>query len=101
MVCPLDNTEGPDACHDHDCEEEHYFIAGILSFGSPVCGEDSVTVVTDIIKNIDWINTIISPAGGLKHYDYKFYDKAGHSKHAGRSGNSIMESQSSNGTSNI
>ncbi|MPC18133.1 Tryptase-2 [Portunus trituberculatus] len=45
VVCPLDNNEGPDACHEHDCEDEHYFVAGILSFGSPVCGEDSAHII--------------------------------------------------------
>lgn len=100
MVCPLDNTEGPDACHSHDCEDEHYYVAGILSFGSPVCGEDSVTVVTDIIEKIDWINTIVSPAGGLKNYDYRFHDKGGSFKHTGRSGTSPTEGPvSSNNTS--
>lgn len=75
LVCPLDNTEGPDACHEHDCEDEHYFVAGVVSFGSPVCGEDSVTIITDIVKKINWIHTIISPAGGLKNYNYKFYEE--------------------------
>lgn len=100
VVCPLDNTEGPNACHDHDCEDEHYFVAGILSFGSPVCGEDSVTVVTDIIKKIDWIHTIISPAGGLKNYDYQYHLKGGPFQHAGRSGPLAPEEpRSSNSTS--
>ena len=96
MVCPLDNTEGPDACHEHDCEDEHYFVAGIVSFGSPVCGEDSVSVITDIVKKINWIHTIINPAGGLKNYNYQFYDKSDHYKQ--RTAGSTMNPQAANTT---
>lgn len=75
MVCPLDNEAGPDACDDHNCADEHYYVAGIISFGSPVCGDNSVTIITDIIRSINWIHTIIDPAGGMKNYDIHYYDK--------------------------
>ncbi|KAK3881346.1 hypothetical protein Pcinc_014218 [Petrolisthes cinctipes] len=74
VVCALDNVEGPDACQeDHNCQPEHFYVAGIISFGSPVCGEGSVTVITDIVEHVNWINTILGPAGGLHNYNYKYY----------------------------
>ncbi|XP_071545974.1 phenoloxidase-activating factor 2-like isoform X2 [Panulirus ornatus] len=69
VVCPFDNEVAPDACYDHNCAEEHYFVSGIISFGSPVCGEGSVTVITDILEYINWIDTIIGAEGGYKDSD--------------------------------
>ncbi|XP_069174264.1 phenoloxidase-activating factor 2-like [Procambarus clarkii] len=68
VVCPLNNKAGPSACRDKNCAHEHYFISGIISFGSPVCGEGSITVIADITNHIDWIYTIIRPAGGSRGF---------------------------------
>ncbi|XP_053651691.2 phenoloxidase-activating factor 2-like [Cherax quadricarinatus] len=68
VVCPLDNKAGPQACHEPHCANDHYFMSGIISFGSPVCGEGSVTIITDIMQYINWIYTIITPVEGLRGY---------------------------------
>ncbi|XP_042212487.1 tryptase-2-like [Homarus americanus] len=70
VVCPLRDA-GQKACYNRNCEDEHYFISGIISFGSPVCGEGSVTIITDILHYIDWIYTELRLVDGEKHYGYR------------------------------
>ncbi|XP_064077834.1 uncharacterized protein LOC135195524 isoform X2 [Macrobrachium nipponense] len=75
VVCPLSRDEGPDVCNSPNCAHEHYFLFGVISYGSPVCGENSVTIITDVVKNLNWIYTLLEPAGGLKNYDHHYYNK--------------------------
>lgn len=59
VVCPLTNEEKSVDCDDYKCADQHFFMAGIISFGSPNCGEDeSVTVITNIEENLNWIKAI-------------------------------------------
>ncbi|XP_068208067.1 phenoloxidase-activating factor 2-like [Palaemon carinicauda] len=75
VVCPLSKHEGPDVCNSPNCAHEHYFLFGVISYGSPVCGENSVTIITDVVKNLNWIYTLLEPAGGLKNFNYQYYHK--------------------------
>nr|ACR15871.1 serine protease-like protein [Penaeus chinensis] len=58
VVCPLKNEDEPVPCNHYRCADTHYFIAGILSYGSPNCGESSTTIITDILQNKNWMNAV-------------------------------------------
>ncbi|KAK7068978.1 CLIP domain-containing serine protease [Halocaridina rubra] len=75
VVCPLSNSEGPDVCNTPHCADEHYFLIGIISFGSTTCGDESITIITDVVQNLNWIYTVLDPAGGLKNYNNHYYDE--------------------------
>ncbi|KAB7494536.1 Plasma kallikrein [Armadillidium nasatum] len=76
VICPLSNDEVPVCRRGYSCEEEHYFIAGVVSWGSNECGQaDSVTVVTDLVSHNDWVSDKIRKYGGSRK---PFDDQYGH-----------------------